>query len=43
MTLDKATHGEEELLRTALVNKFHNIEKETDAEAEMLSTINSLR
>ena len=43
MTLDKATRGEEELLRTALVNEFHDIEEETHAEEEMLSTMNSLR
>jgi len=43
MTLDKATRGEEELLRRALVNEFHDIEEETHAEEEMLSTMNSLR
>ena len=43
MTLDKATRREEELLRTALVNELHDIEKETHAEAEMLWKMNSLR
>jgi len=43
MTLDKGTCREEELLRTALVNEFHDMEEETHAEAEMLATMNSLR
>ena len=41
MTLDKATRGEEELRRTALLNEFHDIEEETHAEEEMLATMSS--
>jgi len=43
MALDKATRGEEELLRTALGNEFHDVEEETHAEEDRLSTMNSLR
>jgi len=43
MTLDKATRGEEELLRTALLNEYHDIKEERHAEEEMLATMRSHR